>query len=189
MRLKRGGLAVGVLLCILVTGCGFGGFGTVCTAIGYINTVKIELVGDVSDVGSVRLCDGDDVCSATDDELAVLSEDEPLVSVQPDDVSELPGSPASPSRSPVPSLPPSTSGSPSTSPELMTPYIVRHAGGADWVVEMPFGSPDEVTISVLRLDGSSVGEVVTDLEWKRVGGTEQCGGPMEAGPVTVFLSA
>jgi hypothetical protein len=154
--MRRGGLAVGALLCVFLTGCVFGEFGRVCTTIGYISTLRVELVGDVSDVVSVRLCDADDVCSVTEAESS---------------------SPTSPS--------PSTSAAPESVPQ----YVVRHDGGRTWTVEMPFGVPDDVVISVLRSDGSIAGENHAALDWKRVGGSEECGGPLEAGPITLDLSA
>ena len=39
---------------------------------------------------------------------------------------------------------------------------------------------DEVTRTVLAADGEARTEVETDLAWVRVGGREECGGPMRA---------
>ena len=41
-------------------------------------------------------------------------------------------------------------------------------------------TPETVAIRVLGADGVELADVDADLEWVRVGGSEQCGGPMEA---------
>lgn len=60
-------------------------------------------------------------------------------------------------------------------------------GGARWRVQLGFDAPEQVTISVLGADGSTLTETTADLEWHRVGGSEECGGPHEADPVTVEI--
>ncbi|GAB3192996.1 hypothetical protein GCM10027261_06880 [Geodermatophilus arenarius] len=42
------------------------------------------------------------------------------------------------------------------------------------------GTPDAATVTVLAADGGALAEVDADLDWVRVGGSEECGGPMEA---------
>lgn len=41
-------------------------------------------------------------------------------------------------------------------------------------------TPDEVHVAVLGADGAVLTEVEVDLEWVRVGGSAECGGPHEA---------
>ena len=41
-------------------------------------------------------------------------------------------------------------------------------------------TPDEVHVAVLGPDGAVLAEVEADLEWVRVGGSAECGGPHEA---------
>jgi hypothetical protein len=40
--------------------------------------------------------------------------------------------------------------------------------------------PDTVVVTVLDLDGGELAEMETGLEFERVGGSEECGGPMRA---------
>lgn len=40
--------------------------------------------------------------------------------------------------------------------------------------------PGEVTARALSADGEILASTETGLEWTRVGGSEQCGGPMRA---------
>ena len=52
------------------------------------------------------------------------------------------------------------------------------AGGeavVDW-----FGLGDSVLVTVLDAEGARLAQVDVDLDWVRVGGTEECGGPLEA---------
>jgi hypothetical protein len=41
-------------------------------------------------------------------------------------------------------------------------------------------APKAVTVRASSADGTVLAERKVTLEWTRVGGTEQCGGPMEA---------
>jgi hypothetical protein len=51
-------------------------------------------------------------------------------------------------------------------------------GGAA-VVQL-LATPDSVTATVLGSDGVVLGGTTAHLDWRRVGGSEECGGPMEA---------
>ena len=44
-------------------------------------------------------------------------------------------------------------------------------------------TPDSVVVTVLGPDGATLADLETDLDWRRVGGTEECGGPMTASVV------
>ncbi|MGY1738846.1 hypothetical protein [Geodermatophilus sp. SYSU D00684] len=41
-------------------------------------------------------------------------------------------------------------------------------------------TPDAATVTVLAADARALAEVDADLDWVRVGGSEECGGPMAA---------
>ncbi len=47
---------------------------------------------------------------------------------------------------------------------------------------IPFGAPvpETAVVTVLAADGAALAEVAADLDWVRVGGSEECGGPMVA---------
>ena len=49
-----------------------------------------------------------------------------------------------------------------------------------------FDGVDSVVVSVLDVDGTPLAEVESELDWVRVGGTAECGGPMSA---TVIVPA
>ncbi|MFP3713371.1 hypothetical protein [Puerhibacterium sp. TATVAM-FAB25] len=50
--------------------------------------------------------------------------------------------------------------------------------GGTWLLTL-FSSPDRVVLQALDADGAVLAETVRDVEWRRVGGSERCGGPME----------
>ena len=52
--------------------------------------------------------------------------------------------------------------------------------GRPAVLHLDMSAPDSVSIRVLGPDKEELADVDTDLDWRRVGGSEQCGGPMEA---------
>ncbi|WP_162924909.1 hypothetical protein [Mycetocola zhujimingii] len=212
MRTHRLGLLLlASVLCVAVAGCGWiGGWGGVCPAIGYISEVRVVLVGDAGSVDEVRLCDEVGVCSAVEAEV-LIGEDEPLTLMGPDQLSEQP-TPVEiqpeeemldsvpfevnsgnvvpgPTLEPAPESPGATPGAtPSGAPVEIPPYLARSESENVWVITMMAGRPDEVTVTAYRLDGSVAGESSSvALEWKRVGGSEQCGGPTETDPVTVVV--
>lgn len=64
-------------------------------------------------------------------------------------------------------------------------YTLTELGGERWRIDFIAGAPEEATIAVFAEDGTELGRSTTRLEWRRVGGSEECGGPREAGPVVV----
>jgi hypothetical protein len=58
-----------------------------------------------------------------------------------------------------------------------TPTAVLADGAAlfDW-----FGDQPSVVVTVLDGDGAELTSLQTELDWVRVGGTEECGGPLDA---------
>jgi hypothetical protein len=55
--------------------------------------------------------------------------------------------------------------------------------GRSTVVQLDMTTPDSVVVTVLGPDGATLADLETDLDWRRVGGTEECGGPMTASVV------
>ena len=53
--------------------------------------------------------------------------------------------------------------------------------GSSAAVSFVMETPDAVVVTVLGPDGAVLAEVDADLDWVRVGGSEECGGPHEAG--------
>jgi hypothetical protein len=58
-----------------------------------------------------------------------------------------------------------------------TPTAVLADGAAhfDWL-----GDEASAVVTVLGADGTPLAEVDAELDWVRVGGTEECGGPLDA---------
>ncbi len=59
--------------------------------------------------------------------------------------------------------------------EAVAPLTGRTAS-----VSFPMTTPDTVDVTVLGGDGAALAEVDADLDWVRVGGSEECGGPHRA---------
>jgi hypothetical protein len=55
--------------------------------------------------------------------------------------------------------------------------------GSSEVVQLDMSRPDSVVVTVLGAERAQLGRVDADLEWRRVGGSEECGGPMAASVV------
>ena len=55
--------------------------------------------------------------------------------------------------------------------------------GPSTVVQLDMTAPDSVVLSVIGADGTEVAQHDADLEWVRVGGSEECGGPHAASVV------
>ncbi|TQN43198.1 hypothetical protein FHU33_2633 [Blastococcus colisei] len=54
--------------------------------------------------------------------------------------------------------------------------------GSSVTVSYVMSTPDPV-VTVLAADGTELARADADLDWRRVGGSEECGGPMEASVV------
>jgi len=63
------------------------------------------------------------------------------------------------------------------------PVVATPLRGTSAALSFILSSPDTVVITVLDADGATLAEVETDLDWVRVGGSEECGGPSEASVV------
>lgn len=165
MRMRAAG-AVGVAVVavagLMLVGCAPTGHS--CPAIGWTNTVAVQLEGDdaaLDRVVEVRLCD-DVGCSTP-----LLSTPPPLEPITP--LSSVP-------LSPVP-------GEPSAEADHAPSYTAYAAGRDSWKVDLGMSSPGSVQLIAFDADGVPLGEAPATLRWVRVGGTAECGGPMQADAV------
>jgi hypothetical protein len=55
--------------------------------------------------------------------------------------------------------------------------------GRSTVVQLDMTTPDSAVLTVLGTDGTALGGLDADLDWRRVGGSEECGGPSAASVV------
>ena len=55
--------------------------------------------------------------------------------------------------------------------------------GPSTVVQLDMTAPDSVVVTVLDADGTELTRHDADLDWRRVGGSEECGGPQTASVV------
>lgn len=162
--------AVVVVFSALLAGCAGGPGapdGFACPAIGWSNSLSVELEGGVSSVAEVQGC-VEDVCSH-------------FVRLPPK------------TDAPVEIITPAPGGGGggetrrSHPPREFSPYMASRVDEDSWRVRFEMTSPASVTVRALDTDGAVLAEEDFALEWVRVGGSEQCGGPGEAGPVTLRI--
>jgi hypothetical protein len=71
----------------------------------------------------------------------------------------------------------------------MAPFYAEQVDADTWRFTVNLSSPDHVTAKAL----TATGEVLTGkealLEWKRVGGSAQCGGPSEVPSIELVVPA
>ena len=134
-----------------------------CPAIGWVNMASVTLEGAVQKVDTVQLC-VDGACSITADQLQRL--DEPLTIA-----TELPDA-----QGPAPTSAPTT-----------VPPIASRIDDHTWTFQVGMSAPKAVIVRARSADGTVLAEREVTLKWTRVGGTEQCGGPSEAGPVILSI--
>jgi hypothetical protein len=164
------GLVVRPAVLILAISIPVAGCSNVCPAIGWVNTVTVELEGETSRVSILQLCEGA-ACS----ELAPGPAPSALRSVMP--------SPFEPSAT----APPPT-GTPSPQ-RTMAPFYGQQIDADTWRFTVMMGSPDHVRVKAISDAGVVLIEEEARLEWKRVGGSAQCGGPSEASPIRLTVTA
>lgn len=143
--------------CVPMVGCTYA-----CPAVGWVNSVTVELAGDVSRVDTVQLCSN-----------GACSELRPEPTVAPRIIVTTPLDPTAPV---TPDVQPT-----------MAPFYAERIDADTWQFTVSMSSPDHVTAKALSATGEVLAETETDLEWKRVGGSAQCGGPAEAQPVIVTV--
>jgi hypothetical protein len=145
-------------VCIPVAGCS-----TACPAIGWANAITVELTGDLSRVETVQLC-ADGACS----ELGPRAAPSAPRSIAPTLVN--PSAPVTPAAQPT-----------------TAPFYAERIDADTWRFTVSMSSPDHVTAKALSAIGEVLAEKEAALDWKRVGGSAQCGGPAEASPVLLTV--
>jgi hypothetical protein len=134
-----------------------------CPAIGWSSSLSVELNGDTRLVSEVQACHKGECSTPT------KLQGEPIDSYRPFD-------PDSPARS---------SSVPAATSEPSLDYSNRVDDRA-WAISF-LSAPDTVTLRALTSNGTVLAEEQVELHWTRVGGTERCGGPLEADPVILVL--
>ncbi|NJC24328.1 hypothetical protein BJ994_003404 [Arthrobacter pigmenti] len=171
---KTARAVVVVLGLVLLTGCGTPGglVGTPCPAIAWSNLLTVQLEGDALAVEEVQACvDGD--CSVPAPR--PVQQDTPPV--------EIP-TPHPSGRSVE------TESAPGPSDKFTGQIISSTATRVEqnrWGINYDITAPEAVTVRALDAAGNVLAEDEFALDWVRTGGSEECGGPMEAGPVTLTL--
>jgi hypothetical protein len=121
------------------------------------STIGISVSGQSDAVDQVRLC-VDEACT-----MEPPAVDEPPVVMESFDPEDFTTFIPSPEQSPV--------------------EFGRYADRVDdntWSITTFTGAGDEVSLQALGTNGAVLAETVTQLEFIRVGGTEECGGPTRA---------
>jgi hypothetical protein len=130
-----------------------------CPAIGYVSTLTVNIEGNGDAVSDVTVCDGTG-CSAPEPTAAT----------------------------PVPEKTVATEFTPGPQPTLtFAPFYGRREDGNTWVFTVNSDSPSKVTVRALAADGMVLAEQEHNLVWTRVGGTEQCGGPVTTPPILLSV--
>ena len=160
-KIRVFGLAVTLLVSMVAAGCAGGG-PVACRAIGWVNTVSVELTGDAGAVTTVEVC-SDGVCSSGP---LQLQSEEPMV---------------------VATLDPHDLGV--SSPSTVSPWTfsVAREDERTWRISTDMATPDSLTVRAVSATGEVLAEQDADLTWRRVGGSAKCGGPGEAGPITLDI--
>lgn len=160
-RVRALSVAVALLAQFAASGCASSG---VCPAIAWSNTVDVNLNGNAAEVAVIELC-VDGVCDSSSAVQQVP--DEPLRLSTPG-LQELQ----------IPSQVPTVN-------PVMFP--TSHVDDRDWRASFEMIAPETFTLRALSLSGDVLLERVFALHWRRAGGSEECGGPSEAGPVTLVI--
>ena len=163
MRRLLIGLSGALGLSAIVAGCSLMP-PVACPAIGWINAVSVTLQGPVQKVHTVELC-LDGTCSITAGEQDGSDGQLRLATAIPRDA-----------ETPVPA---------SVAP--MIPPIGSRVDDRSWSFSLGMQAPKEVTVRALAADGATIAQREATLSWKRVGGTEQCGGPVATPPIILVI--
>ena len=69
----------------------------------------------------------------------------------------------------------------------VTDANVTQVDGDTWTTSFMLDVPDRATVRAIASNGEVLAERDVIFDWKRVGGSELCGGPMEAEPITLDI--
>jgi hypothetical protein len=139
------------------------GCSTACPAIGWVNSITVELAGDPSGVDTVQLC-ADGACSELRPEPGTAAP-RTVVTTPLDGTA-----PVAPYVQPT-----------------MAPFYAERIDADTWLFTVSMSTPDHVTAKALSSTGEVIAEKEADLAWTRVGGSAQCGGPAEPSPVLLSV--
>ena len=158
-RLRLLGVAAAVAMSSTVSGCSWA-----CTTIGWIDAVNVELDGSAGEVAAVELCT-DGVCASAAPLLP--ASDEPLHVM-----TALPEASATPSSAPA---------------DAALLFSTERVDEDTWRILFPAQQPDSLTVRAVTATGEVLAEREAPIEWRRVGGSEQCGGPSEGEPISLDI--
>jgi len=159
----RVGLCAVFIASAVLSGCS-GPIMNACTAIGWANTLTVTLDGGTADVSLVQLCI-DDECSAPAPSEPYSNEPAPSEILGPEDFETY-----------------------TPDPRVKLPYFASKINDHSWKIALSMSSPDKVTLRAFSASGILLAEEDVTLSWVRVGGSERCGGPEEAAPVTLEIT-
>lgn len=86
-------------------------------------------------------------------------------------------------------LPPATPTASPTGGEFPSINSFSRVDARTWSASTAMTTPQTATVRALSAAGEVLAEKEAVLEWRREGGTRECGGPGAAGPVTLDLPA
>jgi hypothetical protein len=157
------GIAALVANCLQITACDIP---VACPAIGYVSTITVNVEGDIAGVDEVKVCTAEG-----------CSEPEPVPA------------PPGPKKTIVPAPIPEPEPSLAAPTVIPPPFHSRRTDPDTWVFRVSSGLPERVTVRALASDDVVLAEQEYDLQWVRVDGSDQCGGPMTTPPIILRIAS
>lgn len=168
--MTRSGIRLTAALALVpfLAGCSSfeGFFGDACPAIAWFNTVDVELSGHSEKVTDLEVCI-DSVCSVLGPGSSNLAPVKRSENLNLEDFD-----------TPTPAQ-----------THTISRYSASKVDDDTWEISFEMGSPDQATVRALSAIGAVLSTRDVALEWTRVGGSERCGGPAEAQPITLDISS
>lgn len=162
---RLGGLSVAFIASAVLAGCS-GPIMNACPAIGWANTLTVTLEGVTDDVSLVQLCI-DDECSTPAPSQPYSDEPAQSETLGPKDLKTYTPDPRA----------------------VELPYFASKINDQSWEIALSMSSPENVTLRAFSASGIVLADEDVKLNWVRVGGSERCGGPEEATPVTLVIAS
>lgn len=72
-------------------------------------------------------------------------------------------------------------------PPVLAPFYAARVDADTWSFVVNTSSPNRVTARALSAAGEVLIEKDADLEWRRMGGSAQCGGPSKTPPIQLAV--
>lgn len=158
-------LSAAFIASAVLSGCS-GPIMNACPAIGWANMLTVTLEGGTDDVSLVQLCI-DDECSTPAPSQPYSDEPAPSETLGPEDFKTYTPDPRA----------------------VELPYFASKINNRSWEIALSMSSPEYVTLRAFSANGTVLADEDVTLNWIRVGGNERCGGPEEAGPVTLVIAS